>query len=144
MQYLRKQVSTWTVHLSTLLRPFYAPCVLFTFPLPPLPSPCLPVFSLSPAQHNTSSRDVTGEAYMLLCSCPLYLQHPPTTCKCNPQISISCCLSHYKTSRSQTPLPSHYLLPISSDPPSDIVSSVMVKKISHSHQSNLGELQTSP
>ena len=30
-QYLRKQVSTWTVHLSTLLRPFYAPCVLFTF-----------------------------------------------------------------------------------------------------------------
>ena len=76
MLYLRKQVSTWTVHLSTLLRPFYAPCVLFTFPLPPLPplpSPCPTVFSLSPAQHNTSSGDVTGEAFMLLCSCPLYM-----------------------------------------------------------------------
>lgn len=44
---------------------------------------------------------------------------------------LSHVVSHYKTSRSQTPLPSHYLLPISSDPPSDNDSSVIVKKISH-------------
>ena len=36
--------------------------------------------------------------------------------------------SHYKTSRSQTPLPSHYLLPICSDPSSDNDSFVIVKK----------------
>lgn len=45
--------------------------------------------------------------------------------------------SHYKTSRSQTPLPSHYLLPICSDPPSDNDSFVIVKKISHIHQQTL-------
>ena len=41
---------------------------------------------------------------------------------------LSHVVSHYKTSRSQTPLPSHYLLPICSDPPSDNDSFVIVKK----------------
>lgn len=50
---------------------------------------------------------------------------------------LSHVVSHYKTSRSQTPLPSHYLLPISSDPPSDNDSSVIVKKISHIQQQTL-------
>lgn len=41
---------------------------------------------------------------------------------------LSHVVSHYKTSRSQTPLPSHYFLPICSDPPSDNDSFVIVKK----------------